>query len=90
MHNRNPARLPFHVTMRSPGELKDHEGHSRRHSHQQIRKLARSIETFGFVAPVLVDAESIIIAGHALVAAVKRLELPEIRSSVSVTSRRAR
>ncbi|MFN4142424.1 site-specific DNA-methyltransferase [Aestuariivirga sp.] len=77
-HNRNPAHVPLEITWRPPGDLKDYEGHSRRHSRRQIRKLARSIESFGFVAPVLVDPGSVIIAGHALVAAAKRLQLPEI------------
>jgi DNA modification methylase len=77
-HNRNPAQVPLEITWRKPADLKDYEGHARRHPHHQIRKLAKSLENFGFVAPVMVDAQSVIIAGHALVAAAKRLELPEI------------
>jgi hypothetical protein len=77
-HNQKPGRLPLEIIWRDPSSLKDHEGHARRHSHQQIRKLARSIEEFGIVLPVLVDGSSVIIAGHALVAAAKWLELPEI------------
>jgi DNA modification methylase len=36
----------------------------RKHSRTQIRAIARSIETFGFNAPILVDRNRQIIAGH--------------------------
>jgi DNA modification methylase len=36
----------------------------RKHSRAQIRAIARSIETFGFNAPILVDRNRQIIAGH--------------------------
>ena len=77
-HNRNPGRLPLEITWRKLSDLKDYEGHSRRHSHHQIRKVIRSISEFGIVVPVLVDADDVIIAGHALVAAAKKLELAEV------------
>ncbi|MCA0373958.1 MAG: site-specific DNA-methyltransferase [Proteobacteria bacterium] len=50
----------------------------RKHSPLQIRKIARSIEAFGMVIPVLVDADNIIYAGHACVEATIKLGLPEI------------
>ena len=36
----------------------------RRHSRQQIRAIASSIKTFGWLIPILVDAHNRIIAGH--------------------------
>jgi ParB-like chromosome segregation protein Spo0J len=36
----------------------------RRHDRRHVRQIARSIETFGFNAPVLIDAGGQIIAGH--------------------------
>jgi len=47
--------------------------HARRHTREQIRDLARSIETFGFNVPVLIDEANRILAGHARVEAAKRL-----------------
>lgn len=45
----------------------------RTHSRQQIRKIAASIEQFGFVNPVLIDATNSIIAGHGRVTAAQTL-----------------
>src|SRR5450759_5458398 len=48
---------------------------ARTHSDQQIAELAGSIARFGFMVPVLVDEEGMIIAGHARVLAARRLQL---------------
>lgn len=45
----------------------------RTHSRQQIRKIAASIEQFGFVKPVLIDATNDVIAGHGRVTTVQNL-----------------
>jgi DNA modification methylase len=50
----------------------------RRHPAGQIRKLARSLDRFGFVLPIIVDKELRIVAGAALKAAAVRLELTEV------------
>jgi DNA modification methylase len=66
---------------------------SRTHSRRQIRKIAKSIERFGFVNPVLVSDDNEIVAGHGRVEAAKLLELktvPTIRlSHLSPEDRRA-
>lgn len=36
----------------------------RKHSRVQVRAIARSIDTFGFNAPILVDKQNQIVAGH--------------------------
>ena len=53
--------------------LRPYAGNARTHSRRQIRKIAASIERFGFVNPVLVDQDNMIIAGHGRVAAAKLL-----------------
>lgn len=45
----------------------------RKHPASQIRKLAKSIERFGFVTPILVDARGEVIAGLARIAAARKL-----------------
>jgi DNA modification methylase len=50
----------------------------RLHNTKQIRQLANSIRTFGFNAPVLVDAQLRVIAGHGRVLACKLLEITQI------------
>jgi ParB-like nuclease family protein len=50
----------------------------RKHSRQQIEALAQSIESFGFNAPILVDSENRIVAGHARVEAARLVGLEEV------------
>lgn len=54
-------------------------GHaSRKHPSSQIDKLARNLETFGFVAPILVDDQHRVVDGWALVLAARRLLLSQV------------
>jgi DNA modification methylase len=50
----------------------------RTHSKKQIRKIADSIKEFGFVTPVLVDMDNVVIAGHGRLEAAKLLDLDAI------------
>jgi DNA modification methylase len=54
-------------------ELKPDARNPRIHPRRQIRQIARSIETFGFVVPVLADAYGNLLAGHGRIAAAKLL-----------------
>ncbi len=58
--------------------LKPHLRNARTHSKEQIRQIARSIETFGWTNPVLMDAEGNVIAGHGRVEAAKVMGLKEV------------
>jgi hypothetical protein len=51
---------------------------TRKHKPQQVRKLAASLDRFGFVLPILIDAESRVVAGWGLVLAARRLGLSEV------------
>ena len=68
----------FDIEYVNPANLKANPKSPRKHSPQQIRKIAKSIEAFGMVVPVLVDAENIIYAGHACIEAAIKLGLPEV------------
>ena len=55
---------------------------ARRHLPRQIGQIARSIESFGFVVPILVDRKNEIVAGHGRYLAAQslgRTEVPVIR-----------
>ena len=49
----------------------------RTHTEEQVAQIAASIAEFGFVNPVLVGADGIIIAGHARVMAARKLGMAE-------------
>lgn len=48
---------------------------ARTHTDAQIKQIADSIQAFGFNAPILVDGQSGIIAGHARLSAARKLKL---------------
>jgi DNA modification methylase len=50
----------------------------RTHSKEQIAKVAASIARFGFVNPILVDAEANVIAGHGRLQAAKQIGLEKV------------
>ncbi len=65
-------------TLLSTSALTPHPRNPRKHSRQQIRAIARSIEAFGFNAPVLIDKDRQIVAGHGRYEAAKLLRLAQI------------
>jgi DNA modification methylase len=58
--------------------LTTNPSNARKHSRPQIRDIAKSIKAFGFAAPVLVDRDRKILAGHGRYEAAKLLGLSEI------------
>lgn len=55
-----------------------YENNARTHSEKQVEKIARSIEEFGFINPVLIDSDYGIIAGHGRVKGAERLGMVEV------------
>jgi DNA modification methylase len=62
----------------STGALRPYARNARTHSKRQIRKIAKSIERFGFCNPALIDDNQQIIAGHGRVEAAKLLRMPVV------------
>ena len=73
-----PNQPDLQVLYVSPQLLNPDPKNPRRHKPPQIAAIARSIETFGFNVPVLVDGANLIIAGHGRVAAARKLGLSAI------------
>jgi DNA modification methylase len=76
-----PGKRELEVIHRSLAELRLDPKNPRSHSPKQVRQIARSIETFGFNVPVLIDADFKVIAGHGRLMACKELgwlEVPTI------------
>lgn len=47
-----------------PRKLTPHERNTRRHSREQVDQIKKSIMEFGFVRPIVVDEDNVILAGH--------------------------
>ena len=79
----SPSLRPAHVRLPQAKlsrieTLRAAPRNARTHSKKQLRQLARSITTFGFTNPVLVDASGKVIAGHGRLAAARMLGLSEV------------
>ena len=81
------------IVERRVSELTPYPHNARTHSKKQLRQIARSIERFGFVNPVLVDVRGEIIAGHGRMEAARMLGMQSVPtleiSHLTQTERRA-
>jgi ParB-like chromosome segregation protein Spo0J len=62
----------------SPDALKPNSRNARTHSKKQIRQITDSIVAYGFIVPVLIDENSMLLAGHGRLEAAKLLGLKRI------------
>jgi ParB-like chromosome segregation protein Spo0J len=72
------SRFRLSVTYRPIAELKPDPATPRSHSKKQIRQIANSIREFGFVAPVLIDRDGKVLAGHGRLLACRELGITEV------------
>ena len=88
-----PAVLASEITYQPMGSLRPDPRNARTHSDKQIHQLAQAMRQFGFTVPILIDEAGRILAGHARLAAARRLglaEVPTLRiSGLSEAQRRA-
>ncbi len=59
-------------------DLKPYAHNPKTHPAEQVEKIARSISEFGFLVPILIDADNSIIAGHGRLMAARKLGLIEV------------
>jgi ParB-like chromosome segregation protein Spo0J len=59
-------------------DLRRYQNNPRIHPKSQIDKLARAIDEFGFLIPVLIDNQNKVLAGHARLEAADKLSLPAV------------
>jgi DNA modification methylase len=66
------------IVLRSTSKLHAANRNARTHSAKQLRKIADSVQRFGFVTPILIDRDGKIVAGHGRWAAAKKLGLGKV------------
>ena len=59
-------------------QLRPYEKNTKIHSEEQVEKLCRSIEEFGFISPILIDSEMNVIAGHGRLMAAKKIGMRKV------------
>lgn len=74
-------------------DLTPYERNAKKHSAEQVQKIADSIKEFGFLSPILIDRAGNIIAGHGRVMAAKSLGMKTVPAvyveGLTETQRRA-
>src|SRR6266404_9052048 len=78
----NRSKSSPEIVLRRIDELKLDPRNARQHSGKQIKQLARSIRTFGYTVPALIDDEGNVLAGHARILACRQLGLSVIPAVV--------
>ena len=75
---RPESNLPTTITQASIADLKLDPRNPRVHSERQINQLAKSIKSFGFLWPIMIDGTRRVLAGHGRIEAAKRLGFQEV------------
>lgn len=58
--------------------LRPYEKNAKKHDQTQIDNVAKSIEKYGFVQPLVIDKDNVVIIGHCRLEASKKLKLKEV------------
>lgn len=78
MDKTQPIAMAKRLQMWPIERLRPYERNARTHGPEQLAQLRASIEEFGFTAPILVDSEDGILAGHGRLEAARQLGLPKV------------
>ena len=70
--------LETKIEHRSTNSLSDNPRNARTHNKRQTQQIARSIQQFGFINPIVIDADGMIVAGHGRSMAARAMGLTEV------------
>lgn len=68
----------MNVQNRKLSELTPYPGNAKKHDKKQIANVAESIRQYGFVQPIVIDRDDVIIIGHCRALAAKKLGMDEV------------
>ena len=66
------------VANRNLADLTPYAGNAKKHDSTQIANVAESIRQFGFVQPIVIDRDGVIVIGHCRALAAKKLGMKEV------------
>ena len=66
------------VANRNLTELSPYAGNAKKHDSTQIANVAESIRQFGFVQPIVIDRDGVIVIGHCRALAAEKLGMQEV------------
>jgi hypothetical protein len=68
------------VTVRAVDDLKVNPRNARTHNPQQVEQIAASVREFGWITPIVVDEDGVVLAGHGRLQAARLLGLTGVGS----------
>lgn len=68
----------MNIIYKAPGELIPYDKNAKKHDKKQIDNVAESIKQYGFVQPVVIDKDGVIVIGHCRTLAAKKLKIKQI------------
>ena len=74
----NPTAMAMRIELWPIARLVPYSRNPRTHSDEQVAAIAASIAQFGFNAPILVDSNDGIVAGHGRLLAARKLQLEQV------------
>lgn len=63
----------MNIIMKSLGEITPYAKNAKKHDETQINNVAESIRQYGFVQPIVIDKDGVIVIGHCRALAAKKL-----------------
>lgn len=68
----------MNVVQKNVNDLIPYAKNTKKHDRKQIANVAESIKQYGFVQPVVIDRDGVIVIGHCRVLGAKKLGLEEV------------
>lgn len=68
----------LNIIYREIKQLKPYKKNAKKHSRDQVERIANSIKEFGFTQPVIVDKNNYVVAGHGRILGAKKAGLKQV------------
>lgn len=68
----------MNIIMKPLGEITPYEKNAKKHDETQINNVAESIRQYGFVQPIVIDKDGVIVIGHCRALAAKQLGVDKV------------
>ena len=59
-------------------DIKPYQKNTKKHDDEQINNVAESIRQYGFVQPIVIDRNNVVVIGHCRLLAAKKLKMQEV------------
>lgn len=66
------------ITKRRLADIVPYAGNAKKHDKRQINNVAESIKQYGFVQPIVIDRDGVIVIGHCRALAAQKLGMEEV------------